>query len=129
MKNTSAVCILFLLFSLPGFNQTINDIPIKDIDTQYVQIIGTSRVLSDKVNIQIDFGQNTKFFGSNKIKKILDKDGKIIKFNSMIDALNFMSANGYEFVQAFALEQENQNVYHYLLKKEDQVHKPQKYRK
>jgi len=35
----------------------------------------------------------------------------------MIDALNFMSKNEYEFVQAYALTVGNQNVYHYLMKK------------
>jgi hypothetical protein len=35
----------------------------------------------------------------------------------MIDALNFMTKNGYEFVQAYALVLSNQNVYHYLLRK------------
>jgi hypothetical protein len=35
----------------------------------------------------------------------------------MVDALNFMSANGYEFVDSYAITVSNRNVYHYLLKK------------
>jgi hypothetical protein len=34
----------------------------------------------------------------------------------MIDALNFMSKNGFEFVNAYAITMGNQNVYHYLLR-------------
>src|SRR5690625_2777076 len=116
MKNLITIALLYLSFSING--QTVNDIPIKDIDTEYIQIIGTSRALSDKVNIEIDFGQDTKFFGSNKRKKIKYKDGKKIKFNSMVDALNFMSQNGFSFVQAYAFSEEKQNVHHYLMRKQ-----------
>ena len=36
----------------------------------------------------------------------------------MIDALNFMTTNGYKFEQAYAVTIGNTNVYHYLLSKE-----------
>lgn len=96
--------------------QTVNDIPIKDIDVEYVQIVGTSKFLSTKLTIQIDFGQRTKFFSSGKETIVKDEDGKVMDFNSMIDALNFMSKNGFEFVNAYAISVSNQNVYHYLLR-------------
>jgi len=35
----------------------------------------------------------------------------------MIDALNFMNDNGYDFESAYALTIGNQNVYHFLLRK------------
>lgn len=96
--------------------QTVNDVPIKDIDVEYVQIVGTSKFLSTKLTIQIDFGQRTKFFSSGKETIVKDEDGKVMDFNSMIDALNFMSKNGFEFVNAYAISVSNQNVYHYLLR-------------
>ncbi len=96
--------------------QTVNDIPIKDIDVEYVQIVGTSKLLSTKLTIQIDFGQRTKFFSSGKETIVKDEDGKALDFNSMIDALNFMSKNGFEFVNAYAITVGSQNVYHYLLR-------------
>ena len=37
----------------------------------------------------------------------------------MIDALNFMSKNGYDFVTAYAFAIGNQNVYHYLMRKKN----------
>jgi hypothetical protein len=37
----------------------------------------------------------------------------------MVDALNFMSDNGYEFVTAYAITVGNSNVYHFLMKKKD----------
>lgn len=117
------VSYCFFLVFLPFFSmgQTVNDIPIEDIDVKYVQIVGTGRALSDKVNVKIDFGQDTKFFGSSKSLKILDKEGKKIKFNSMIDALNFMSKNGYEFVQAYAVNEEYQEIHYLMRKKESSV--------
>ncbi len=115
-KSILSLCfVLFLTFST--FSQTVNGIAIKDIDVEYIEIVGTTRFLSDKVNVEIDFGQDTQFFGSTKQTEIKDKKGEKIKFNSMIDALNFMSKNGYQFVQAYALVKDSQNIYHYLMRK------------
>jgi hypothetical protein len=96
---------------------TINGYPLKDIDVEYSRIVGTSKFLSSKVTIQIDFGQETTFFSQNRDTQVIDGNGKKIEFTSMIDALNFMNENGYEFLQAYAMSLGNQNVYHYLLKK------------
>ncbi len=32
--------------------QTVNDTPLKDIDVEYVQILGTSKLLSTKLTIE-----------------------------------------------------------------------------
>jgi hypothetical protein len=98
-------------------SQTVNDIPLKDIDVEYVEIVGTSRVLSSKLTIEIDFGQENKLFSSDKDTRVKDVNGKNMIFNSMIDALNFMTKNGYEFVQAYAVTKSDQNIYHYLLRR------------
>ncbi len=103
--------------TMAGYTQTVNDIPLKDIDVEYVQIVGTSRFLSNKLTIEIDFGQVDKLFSSDKDTRLKDVNGKNLIFNSMIDALNFMIDNNYEFVQAYAFAVNNQNVYHYLLRK------------
>lgn len=112
--------LLLLLISLftqtLSYGQTVNGVPLKDIEVEYVEIVGTSVFMSNKVTINIDFGQRTKLF-SNGQTKLLGDDGNPIKLNSMIDALNFMSENGYMFVSSYVLTVSNQNVYHYLLKK------------
>ena len=111
--------ILFTIIAISGISlkaQTVNDIPIKDIDVEYVQILGTSKLFSTKLTIQLDLGQRTKFFSSGKETIVKDEDGKALDFNSMIDALNFMSKNGFEFVNAYVITVSNQNVYHYLLR-------------
>ena len=116
MKKKLIFAIAFLC-GISAFTQTVNDIPISEIDVEYIQIVGTSRLFSNKVTVEIDFGQHSKFFGSGKETQIKDIEGKLLKFNSMIDALNFMTSNGYTFVQAYAFAVDNQNVYHYLMRK------------
>jgi len=108
-------CLTILGFS-NVFSQSVNDVPIKDIDVDYIQIVGTSKLMSNKVTVEIDFGQENKYW-SAKDTQVKDENGKLVVFNSMIDALNFLSKNGYEFVNAYAITIGNQNVYHYMLKK------------
>jgi hypothetical protein len=109
---------LFLIFAFTSFGQTINGIPLKDLDVEYLQILGTSKMLSTKLTITIDIGQRTKLLSANTDAILLkDEKGEGIIFNSMIDALNFMSANGYEFVASNIITIGSQNVYHYLLRK------------
>lgn len=82
----------------------------------YCEIIGEGKFLSNKVTIYVDFGQFTKFGGERA--NILDPmTGKPIAFNSMIDAMNYMGKDRWEFVQAFVVSTSNGFVYHYLLKK------------
>lgn len=117
MKKTFFIFLAICFFGLSkAFSQTVNDVLIKDIDVQYIQIVGTSQLLSNKVTIEIDFGQLNKVF-SSKDTQVKDENGKLVKFNSMIDALNFFSKNGYKFVNAYALNKESQDVYYYILEK------------
>jgi hypothetical protein len=111
---TTACSVIFSFTNL--FSQTVNDIPLKTIDVDYIQIVGTSKLLSNKVSIEIDFGQENKYW-VNKDTQVKDENGKLMIFNSMIDALNFMSKNGYEFVNAYTITISNQNIYHYILRK------------
>ncbi|WP_199879910.1 hypothetical protein [Arundinibacter roseus] len=116
-KKITLFSLLLFAYSITGATaQTVNDVPISEINVEYIQIVGTSRLFSNKATIEIDFGQRNKALVL-KDTQVRDSDNKLVEFNSMIDALNFMSANGYEFVQAFAITVNNQNVYHYLMKK------------
>lgn len=115
--------LLFLVLMLGCFAnaQTVNDIPLKELDVEYILIVGEGKMFSDKVSVKIDFGQNTKFFSSKDEMFIRDKEGERVKFNSMVDALNYLSGHGFQFVQAYAITIGNQNVYHYLMRKENDI--------
>lgn len=108
------VLLLFVLsLSLSSFAQNITT---NGKSFVYCTLVGTASAFSTKVKIEIDFGQAVSFW--NQDRRLKDQNGKPIKFNSMVDALNFMGAQGWEFVQAYSVTIANQNVYHYLLKKE-----------
>lgn len=107
---------VLLVMSSRGYAQTVDNVPLDSIQTQYIQIVGVQKFLSTKVTVHIEFGQHNKVF-SNKDTELRDEEGNRIVFNSMIDALNFMNENGYEFVQAYAITYGSQNVYHYIMRK------------
>lgn len=118
MKKITLFLFVLCLFSNLSA-QTVNDIPLKDIDVEYIQVIGTSKLLSTKTVVQIDFGQSTKLFNRATDTRIRDENGNFVEFNSVIDALNFMSANGHDFVDAYSTVINQQNtIYHYLLRKQ-----------
>lgn len=104
---------LIVLMSVPMFAQenTSNE---KTRDSfLYAEILGYSKFLSTKVSVTIDFGQNTTLFEDTRLR---DENGKVISFNSMVDAMNWMGAQGWEFVQAYTASEGDQSVYHWLLK-------------
>lgn len=80
----------------------------------YAEIVGEARFLSNKVTVSIDYGQATSFFENTKVK---NEDGSNRKFNSMVDAMNYMGALGWEFQQAYVVTTSQQNVYHWLMRK------------
>ncbi|MCK9612531.1 MAG: hypothetical protein WC401_00700 [Bacteroidales bacterium] len=73
--------------------------------------------MGTKVTVSVDYGEERSFFKDTRI--IDETTGKVKKFNSMIDALNYMASIGWEFVQAYAFSSGSSStpVYHYLLKK------------
>lgn len=117
MKKTLFCLLALFYFGLPEVkSQTVNDIPIKDINVQYIQIVGRSFNSGRVFDIEIDFGQATKLF-SSKEEHVKDENGKSVKFNSMIDALNLFCKNGYKFVTAYVNTNADQPIYYYLLEK------------
>ena len=81
----------------------------------YCELVGTAKFMSNKVRVQVDYGQESSFWKG--ISYMKDENGKKIEFNSMVDAMNYFGKQGWEFVQAYTVTMNNQNVYHWLLKK------------
>lgn len=83
----------------------------------YCEIVGTMKILSGKVSVSVDFGQQSYF----KDNRLVDENGDIMTFNSMVDAMNYMSTLGWEFEQAYVVTMgagnTASNVYHWLLSK------------
>lgn len=83
----------------------------------YCEIVGTMKIFSGKVTISVDFGQQSAY----QDNRLVDESGKVMTFNSMVDAMNFMSTKGWEFEQAYVVTMgagnTASNVYHWLLSK------------
>lgn len=84
----------------------------------FCELVGTGKLLSNKVSVAIDFGQETSFWTGASKQYLVDNQGKKIRFNSMVDAMNYMGKRGWEFEQAYVVTTNQQNVYHWLLSKE-----------
>ena len=124
MNNMKKILILMcLLLSTASFAQTNSSeqtAPAGDRQKYvYCQLLGYQKLLTSKVKITVDFGQHTKLFTfTKKNKMMVDENNKPIVFNSMIDGLNYMGQDGWNFVQAYAITMGSTNVYHYLLRKD-----------
>ncbi len=107
--------LLLLIMTLGAANaQNANDVPpaqVMDADEYYnpngkrvyALLSESPQLFSSKVKVSIDFGQSTSWLGSMSESRLVDKNGKEIKFNSMIDAMNYMSQFGWRFAQAYVV--------------------------
>ena len=82
----------------------------------YCELVGTQSLLG-KTIVSVDFGQ-VSLFSDNRM---VDENGDVLKFNSMVDAMNYMGALGWEFEQAYVVThnygKSSSYVYHWLLSK------------
>lgn len=84
---------------------------------QYCELVAQGKIFSNKVTIDVNFGETRKFFGGdNRLKDEIT--GKIKKFNSVTDALNYLGLQGWSLVNAFPIsESSGPKVYHFYFKK------------
>ena len=101
-----------LLFTLLFIGVNVNAQEPLQPRKVYCQIVGTQKLLSTKCTIEVDFGQNQ--WGS---QALVDENGKLLSFNSMVDATNQMGKLGWEFEDSYVITVSGQNVYHWLLSK------------
>jgi len=81
---------------------------------QYCQVIATPRLFSNKVTIDIDFGEEKGYLKDDRLKT---NDGSLKKFNTIIDALNFMGRDGWVFINAYLVHMANTEIHHFAFKK------------
>ena len=105
--------ILILVFLVSGFASYAQTDTTKI--EQYCQVIATARLFSNKVTIDIDFGEEKSFWKDNRLTSY---DGRLKKFNTVIDALNFMGKEGWIFINAYPVYNGNTDIYHFGFKKE-----------
>ena len=76
----------------------------------YCELVGTQATPLSKAAISVDFGQRMRG------DVLVDDEGKPLKFNSMIDAMNYMAQRGWEFEAAYPVGK-GDLTYHWLLSK------------
>jgi len=114
MKKMIAIAGLTLL-SFTGHTQVVVDgTNINDLDVQYIEMVGRAKALSlTKIKIFLDYGQEFSW----KQQTVKTADGKNAGFNSIVDALNFMDSNGWEYVNNYVIDVNGTLTYKYLLRK------------
>lgn len=105
---------MLMMFAFVGNTQVIvNDVNINDMDIKYVELVGRSKINPTKIKVILDYGQPFSF----KSQAIRGVQGNKAAFNSMIDALNFMEANGWEFVSNYVINSGTEITTRYILRK------------
>lgn len=113
------VKLLFLTALLVGSLTTIraqyvNEVPIGELDADYVMIWSDSGpLLSSKITVRIDYGQG------GRTPQITDDRRRVISFNGMIAAINMMSKNGFE-IDRIIRDPKNDTDYYYMKRRDIQ---------
>jgi len=118
MKRLTLLVAVFATSIMFTFGQvSVEGVDINKLDIKYCQLLGYNKSLvGQKIIVVVDYGQKFKAFQSQLIK---GPDGKAVVFNTMIDALNFMENNGWEYVNNYAISTGNNSTYHFLLRKKE----------
>ncbi len=88
---------------------------LNEKDITFIELVGVNTsIFGVKMKIYVDYGQKVKIF---KPTKITDSNGKVIKFNTMIDALNYFYRNGWDLFSYSQAYINGKMRYVYLLKK------------
>lgn len=87
---------------------------------QYCEVVATGRLFSKKVTIDIDYGEARSIWKDNRLK---DEGGTVKKFNTVVDALNYLGKQGWKLVNAFPMidggtSSSSSSVYHFYFKRE-----------
>lgn len=112
----AVLTIVFSLIVQFSFSQVIvGETDVNKLDINYVQLIGVNTsIFGKKIKVYIDYGQPAKFFAD----PIKNSEGKAMKFNSMVHALNFMRKNNWKYKNYTEAMFNGKIRYVYLLEKE-----------
>lgn len=117
MKKLFFTSLLLMIFALTttvtAQDKTHADASVKFI---YCELTNAEKSVGTMTTVEADFGQKKGGFHDLRLK---DKEtGKVITFNSMVDALNYMGNQGWELVQTYQEKVEDRIVHHWILKKQ-----------
>lgn len=67
----------------------------------YAELVGKGREVSAKRTITVDFGRGFKYWSRNAKDYLVDENGDKLSFNSMVDAMNYMSKRGWQLAESY----------------------------
>ncbi len=105
---------LIFLFTISTYAQSVNGIPVSELDAKYVRINFTRKILKPfQIKVFLDYGQISRI---KDIKKgfVLDDDGEKFTFNGIMGVVNLLVTNGYRI--AFIYNEEDDSV-NYIMEK------------
>lgn len=94
LKLSLAILLLTSINTADLSAQSVNGVNIEEIDTPYLFVSSVSRLLNNSVNLSINYGQEMRL-NDMRSTGLLDRDGKAIKFNSIVHGLNYLYSFGY----------------------------------
>lgn len=111
-------------YSWQGQLVDFSEIPIEHFDPpeyegvqwEYCELVGSTWITGiTKITIELDCGNKEAAFDDMRMR---DKNGKLLKFQTMVEALNYFGTQGWEVIDAYPVSTGSQLVYHYLIKRE-----------
>ena len=82
----------------------------------FCDLISTKKFLGTKETININYGTRDSLWQDEKIYTLIASDLK--KYNSIIDALNYMGNEGWKTISSYSTSYNSYIVEHFILKKE-----------
>ncbi len=82
----------------------------------FCDLMSRKKFLGTEEQITINYGTRDSLWIDPKIYTLMSKD--LIKYNSIIDALNYMGNEGWEVLRSYSTSHNSYTVEHYILKKE-----------
>ena len=119
MKKNLTIIVL-VLCAMFAYSQPKVEQPIKT-RRFYCEVKGIEKELSSGLKIIFDFGDKASYniWGDLSSKlKFVDENGEEIKFNSMVDAANYMVEKGWVFQQAYSSAYGSRPVIHWIFYKD-----------
>jgi hypothetical protein len=115
MKLLTKLSLIILIFISINAAFAQEKLPALKTPFVFCEVKASTNSLNSKTTVEVDFGLNTPKIKDRTI--LNDKTGKTKIFNSSIDAINQMSMQGWEFVQAYVLVVDSSSSERYLFKK------------
>ena len=105
MRKILVALALCFTASTAAYSQVVVDgVNINNLEeVQMIRMIAQERFLSTKVSIFIDYGQSLGGGNRSRMEVVDPRGGDRVRFNSVMHAVNFLIANGWNYEESMVL--------------------------